>query len=358
MRLRWDMRTEKQTDNDKINNFSFLHWLGILLVIIGHQYILQGYPAPHILGIECSNLGLRILFVVSGYLVMESYKRTNNISKYILKRIIRIYPGLIISTLGSAFLLGPAFTTLPFKDYFIECKKYIISNILLNPVFDLPGVFTDNIYPNSVNGSLWSLPIEVMCYFCIPIMVTIYSEAKKFNNKLSTALTFMFIIFLYTMYVLKERRWEAFSYVLWGTDWLNAFSIIIYFALGVAFSCVGKKTNLKLQWAVLMITIYMFMPGMLNVILRPAIITYFIFALAFDYPPALSSITEKLKCYYSVYLWAFPIQQALIQIIVIQRGKHVHPLIFFLETLVLVLPTAYFITRYIENPISKLLTPK
>lgn len=359
--MKKNTRAEKQEHilSYKVNNFSFLHWLGISFVVLGHQYILQGYSAPRILGIECSNLGLRILFVVSGYLTMESYKRTGNTLKYLLKRIIRIFPGLIICILGTALLLGPVFTTQPLEDYFMGCKRYIINNILLNPVFDLPGVFTDNIYPISVNGSLWSLPIEVICYFCIPIIVTIYSSIKKIGNRLSVLLAFLFIIFLYIMYMIKEViGGRGFSYVFWGTDWLNAFSIIIYFFLGTAFSCVGRKINLNLQWSVLIIIIYMFMPGMLNIILRPVIITYFIFSLAFDYPPVLSTITNKLKCYYSVYLWAFPIQQALIYIIIVKKDRYIHPLILFSGSFALILLIAYLITKYIEEPISKLATHK
>jgi peptidoglycan/LPS O-acetylase OafA/YrhL len=32
----------------------------------------------------------------------------------------------------------------------------------------LPGVFSNNIYPNAVNGSLWSLSAEVGMYIALP----------------------------------------------------------------------------------------------------------------------------------------------------------------------------------------------
>ena len=81
-------------DSRRENNFSFLHWMGLLLVIIGHQYNLLAQGSPTILSVEYHYLGVRILFVVSGYLVTESYKRTRSNNKFVKKRLLRILPGL------------------------------------------------------------------------------------------------------------------------------------------------------------------------------------------------------------------------------------------------------------------------
>jgi peptidoglycan/LPS O-acetylase OafA/YrhL len=62
-------------------------------------------------------------------------------------------------------VLGPSVTTLPLRDYFSHSLTWdYLHNILLQIRFSLPGVFADNTFPNAVNGSLWTIPIEVSCY--------------------------------------------------------------------------------------------------------------------------------------------------------------------------------------------------
>lgn len=104
---------------DKQNNFSFIHWLALVLVILGHQYVLMNQTAPLFLDTECSNLGVRILFIVSGYLTMQSC--LNNSKTYLAKRVKRIFPSLIVCVLGMAFIIGPLFTKLDIATYFKYC---------------------------------------------------------------------------------------------------------------------------------------------------------------------------------------------------------------------------------------------
>ncbi len=354
-----EIAAENETLMDyKVNNFSFLHWLGNSFVVLGHQYNLMGMGAPRILGLECHNLGLKILFVVSGYLVMESFRRTGNTRKWLIKRFVRIWTGLLICIVGMIILIGPFFTTMPLTEYFIYCKKFFISNLMMNPVYDLPGVFTNNIYPVAANGSLWSLPVEVFCYLVLPLIVFTANLFKKINKKIAYIFVLILCAALYTMSVLREGGIITSYLVCWGTEWMTAFTIIIYFVLGAVYSWYGKKENLKLQWAILLVTVYMCIPGMLNVVVRPVVIAYFVLALAFDRPPLLDKITKNLKGYYAFYLWSFPIQQALIAIFVVKMNLISNPLILFVCAYMIILLAASFITKYIEEPISKGLLSK
>lgn len=341
-----------EVSKNSINNFSFLHWTGIIFVLFGHSYDLLGIASPKILDMAYHYLGLRILFVVSGYLVMESYKRTNNATKWVIKRVARIWPGLIICTLGTA-LLGAFFTTLPLKNYFWACKRYIVQNTLLYPKFDLPSVFVDNIYPVAVNGSLWSLPIEVMCYFFILPIMMLCGVVKKISERFNIIFGIIIVFFCYIMYILREIGIFTSNFICWGTDWFNSFCIVIYFVLGVSYSCYEIKKKPNLQWAIFLIIVYALIPDVLKVIIRPIVVSYAVFALAFDNPPYLDRITGKHKGYYSAYLWGFPIQQALISIFIVDANKYISPFCLFIFTLLLVLIVAFFVTKYIEEPISK-----
>lgn len=92
--------------------------------------------------------------------------RSKNVGEYLFKRMTRIYPLLIVFVFVSV-LAGAIFTTYSVKEYFLYSKDYLFKNLLMNPKFDLPGVFSDNIYPVAVNGSLWTLPVEFACYILL-----------------------------------------------------------------------------------------------------------------------------------------------------------------------------------------------
>lgn len=48
---------QEVTENEQKNNFSFVHMIGALMVVFGHQYVLMGYSAPSILGMDIHGLG-------------------------------------------------------------------------------------------------------------------------------------------------------------------------------------------------------------------------------------------------------------------------------------------------------------
>jgi peptidoglycan/LPS O-acetylase OafA/YrhL len=45
--------------------------------------------------------------------------------------------------------------------------KYVGANAVMHTTYGLPGVFADNAMPGVVNGSLWTLKHEVLCYLMI-----------------------------------------------------------------------------------------------------------------------------------------------------------------------------------------------
>lgn len=77
-------------------------------------------------------------------------------------------------TFLSFAVLGPVVTTLSTGDYFSSSDSWrYLMNAILRPVFALPGVFQDAPYVGSVNGSLWTLPVEFFCYLAVPLLFSV-----------------------------------------------------------------------------------------------------------------------------------------------------------------------------------------
>ena len=109
-----------------------------------------------------------VFFAVSGFLVTQSYEQTRDPLRFIAKRALRIFPGLFVATVMSAFVLAPLVTTLRPSAYFSQPAPYlyVLGNTLLDQtVHELPGVmFVNNPVGLEINGSLWTLRFEVMMY--------------------------------------------------------------------------------------------------------------------------------------------------------------------------------------------------
>ena len=114
---------------------------------------------------------LPMFFALSGFLITSSLFRTPTLTKFLWLRFIRIYPALTVEVILSAVILGSFATTLSLNDYF---SNPVFFKYLLNTLgwihYELPGVFTDNIFPNVINGSLWTVPYELECYAVLTAM--------------------------------------------------------------------------------------------------------------------------------------------------------------------------------------------
>jgi len=150
-------------------------------VVFSHSFLIaEGSEAREpfvwITGNQCilGLVGVFVFFIISGYLVTESYCRFPVPGRFAVRRVLRIYPGLLANVLICAFLIGPLISALPVGAYFTswELGKFLVETLSLNPgPLHLPGVlFADNPVGGLVNGSLWTLRYEMMMYLMIPAL--------------------------------------------------------------------------------------------------------------------------------------------------------------------------------------------
>lgn len=103
-------------------------------------------------------------FALSGFLVAASAERLN-VGGFLLARGLRIVPALLVEILACAFLLGPIFTSLPLADYFTAPGTWrYFTNVVGLINYSLPGVFTHLPAAGIVNLSLWTIPVELVTY--------------------------------------------------------------------------------------------------------------------------------------------------------------------------------------------------
>ena len=131
------------------NNFDLIRLVAASLVIFGHSFVFLGLTEPVFFSwLPPGPIGVHIFFIISGYLVAQSWSRDPNASRFLARRALRIFPGLAVCVLVSVFLIGPIFTTLTLKQYFRDHATFhYLRDIALYIQYYLPGVLQHHGFP-------------------------------------------------------------------------------------------------------------------------------------------------------------------------------------------------------------------
>lgn len=287
------------------NNFDFIRQYAALLVIVGHSQILVGAPVSGLWGVSVATLGVQIFLAVSGFLVTDSWIRRPNAIDFLTKRLGRIMPGLALCVLVTVFLLGPALTRLSLDQYFNHqfFFNYFL-NIVLFPSYSLAGVFETNTYPNAVNGSLWSLPVEFICYLGVltaglltrrlPIVVLLFGAAINYVAHVALA--------------------KSTPIVIYGSLVRESLMIIPFFISGAFFRLINRPKLFTPELAVAafsaLVAVEHFYPAHLWAVTW-IIIPYLCVAFGQGSLPVVRRFGRFGDPSYGMYLYAFPVQQTL-----------------------------------------------
>jgi peptidoglycan/LPS O-acetylase OafA/YrhL len=332
------------------NNFGFLRLLLAILVILSHSpEILDGNRSREILSrifgtMSFGELAVDGFFLISGYLITQSLIQSRTLKNYLLKRILRIYPGFIVAFLISMFVVGSIGGGIVFN---APVKSYIHN--ALNLIFlSYPRV--SSIFPgthiHSVNGSLWSINYEFRCYFIIMFVSIPLLFNRRYLILLISAVFLMAMPFYNQVHVGFPYRLE----LLVGDPSVSLRLTPIFLA-GALFYLFRDRIVYRHAYALLV-----------GLCLAPLMFTrfaelaftllggYLIFWFAFKVPSRLlSRVGDKIDLSYGVYLYAWPIQS-----ILIWKAHLNSPWMIFIISTLLSMICAYFSWTYIENPFLKL----
>ncbi len=297
------------------NNFDSLRLVAALMVVVAHSFRLtEGNYAHEPLYVltgflDFGRLGVYIFLCISGYVICESLHRDRRILSFISKRLLRIIPGLILACVVSIFVIGACFTSLPLGEYFTtgETYRYFINVSLFRLQFTLPGVFENVTYPGIVNGSLWTLAYEFFFYI---ILLLVFAGPVKLR------LPFVIILLLSLLLAFGVPDISRFY-----LPWLGL-SIVQICDLGILFFCgalmyfVRPRLGERHLWYLLASGIVVFFAGLYISSIKEYLVYFSVPAIIF--PIALlphinlRSLVKSGDYSYGIYIYAFPIQQAII----------------------------------------------
>ena len=154
-------------DYPRRNNFDLLRLILAYAVVVFHVCYLTGHDrfAPGSL----AGVAVGGFFVISGFLLTWSLTRRPKLRAYATKRFFRIYPLYALVMIAQAFiLLGESRGRL--TGLIHETLRYLAANLafanFLQPTI---GDVLSRLRMNAINGSAWTLKVEIACYALLPL---------------------------------------------------------------------------------------------------------------------------------------------------------------------------------------------
>lgn len=333
----------------RANNFDLLRLFAALLVLVSHSLVLAGGDFNQLInifgGYRTTSLGVYIFFVISGFLVAGSVER-RSILEYFVGRVLRIVPALAVVVFLTALVLGPVFTSLSVEEYFRspQVYSYLTNAIPYSVQFYLPGLFTNLPLSGGVNGSLWTLPIESLCYVVLALLFMLG------GRRLSLILPAMLVVAGLLIWGGVTSDFD--STVLFGITMLPpVLQYGLMFLLGS--TAWNFRNHIPLDGRLAFFCIVLLFVGSLLDYQKifiylglPYLILYFAYR-----KPVLQEALEKVgDLSYGTYLASFPIQQV---IVYLMGGKMNGWVLAFMSAIVS-MSLAAVSWRLIEKPATQL----
>ncbi len=329
------------------NNFDFLRLAGALTVIVNHSHpILTGIPHRDFIENLSGSIGFGtfmfdIFFVISGYLIAQSFFARPTFLDFFKARVLRIMPAFAVSMLCCVFIVGTISTTLSLHQYFTNAHtwRYFINFSLFKLQFTLPGVFLNHPM-TSVNGSIWSLAYEFTLYIALFLFGIIgFLKPTKLNLVLHV-LIFSTMIFL-------NSHSEMTTITTFGIESSRMVNLYVYFFFGAALFILREKFQPKWFLVLLLFVCWVFsfhtkFCALVSFFFIPIFTVWFGF-LPIKFPKWITSTGDYS---YGLYVYSFPIQQLIIG----YTAAHISIYSMVMLSILCTFPVAILSYHFIELP--------
>jgi peptidoglycan/LPS O-acetylase OafA/YrhL len=306
----------------RVNNFDLIRLMAAMQVAVIHSMVHMqvGARSSFIYSILHYFPGVPIFFFVSGFLISKSYENNSVLKEYAQNRIFRIYPALIVCT----FL---AITGVYLSGYFAnvhvgfdKIALWIAAQISFVQFYN--PAYMHGFGVGVLNGSLWTISVELQFYFLIPILYGVFglSGADKKNKTLITLIA-LFVAANAAYYGLIGTYGENLFFKLWGVSfapWLHMFLVGVFFQRN--FDTLYRFLQGKVAYILCMylpayyvsVNYFGWTAGNKINIGLYVLLAGLVFSLAYSFPTLSAKALRGNDVSYGVYIYHMPIVNLLI----------------------------------------------
>jgi len=290
-----------------INLFTPLRMVMALGVLLGHSYKVHygpEIPEPFsFFNMTISYIAVNGFFILSGLLITRSIDRNPDFIRFFTARFLRLFPAMFAMAILASFVFGPLVSDLSPAAYFTDPMtwRYVVNILSFGDTSGgPPQIFTNNPYPGEWSASLWTLRYEAIAYVGTAVLAWIGVSRSR---------QLMLAIFVLSVAAFMLVRIEALGLPVQLED-LSRFAVT--YMLGAVIYC--YRDVIRLSWGVgALICGLALLSGptvsfeiMLNFVLAAGILL-----IGFAKLPGRLQMSKMPDFSYGVYIWQWPIMQAL-----------------------------------------------
>jgi peptidoglycan/LPS O-acetylase OafA/YrhL len=182
------------------NSLNAVRLLLAALVIVSHSWPLGGFGRdPQFGELNLGRWSVAGFFAISGYLITSSRDHTG-FARYLWRRLLRIYPGFLVSLVVVAFVLAPLAAVIGPGHFasgdglsFVwhNAELYVRQKSIGDTLASVP-------HRHSWNGAMWTLFYEFLCYLGVGAAVSLLPR-----RVLPAAVTAAFVVSSVSPHVLE-----------------------------------------------------------------------------------------------------------------------------------------------------------
>lgn len=338
------------------NNFDFIRLALSTLVIVSHcPQLIDGNASREPLsritadGLTLGALAVNGFFLLSGFLIVQSWLFTDGVLTYLKKRILRIYPAFVVAGAISILVvgaLGAAHALAYWQAMDTHYQWFAFKRLFSLRVPGTPPTF-DGLHFPSVNGSIWTVRYEFFCY----LMVVAMGWAGVFGKRIFTLVLTLaaYLTFAAQSYGLLSLSDSDVPLVGVISNWPR---FATYFLTGACFYLFREK--LRWNWklaagsAALLALGCAFQGG--SAVVLPIFGAYLLFYFGFVDAGALRHFGKHGDFSYGLFCYGWPVQT----LILWWFGGKMHPVLLLALSFPAALALAFCSWHVVERPCLRL----
>jgi peptidoglycan/LPS O-acetylase OafA/YrhL len=330
-------------ETSKGDNLNLIRLIMAIAVVFSHSFALtNGQPEPlfqwtH--DVSFGTLAVYSFFFISGFLITGSWERSQSFLDFMMKRVLRIYPGFIAALVGCAMLIWVICPE--FKGFIIGSHqttswlKSVAHDAILLQCESISDIhaFAHNPRPGLTNAPLWTIPLEFTAYVAVMVAGVCCLLRNRWLVLLITGLGYEFCILMQQRYNHQQDQFFL-CFACGAVAWLFRDKIPVSGRLAaVALGILVATSHFKPFFSIAF----------------PTAGGYCLLWLAYSLNLPLARWTSKTDLSYGTYLFACPIQQILTSYMTTYTLLQ-NPLVQFTIALPITLVIAFVSWTVIEKP--------